>query len=97
MKNFSEENGIEKKLIDRVYWLNRLRWVAILGVVATIVIASQFFRIALEMGPLGCVAALLAMHNGVSAWLMPFLQSRKMYRAIKALANLQIFLDLTCL
>jgi signal transduction histidine kinase len=97
MKEISEDNTIEKKLIDRVYWLTRLRWIAILGVLATLLTVSQFFRISLEVWPLCCVAVFLAIYNGLFSWLMPLLQGRQMYRMIKALANLQIFLDLTCL
>ena len=97
MKNLSGDHTSEKKLIDRVYWLTQLRWVAILGVIATILIVSRFFQISLAAGPLFCVAVFLAFCNGLSAWLTPILQRRQMYRAIKVLANLQIFLDLTCL
>ena len=97
MKGTSEDNTIEAKLIDRVYWLTRLRWIAILGVVATIFAASQIFRVPLDLGSLYRVAVFLAIYNGLSAWLMSLLQSRQMYRVIKILANLQIFLDLTCL
>lgn len=97
MKGTSEDNTIEKKLIDRVYWLTRLRWIAILGVAATILTVSRFFRIPLEVGPLYCVAVFLAVYNGLFAWLMPVLQARQRYKAIKGLANLQIFFDLTCL
>ena len=97
MKAKSENSSTGTQLIDRVYWLTRLRWVAILGVVATILTVPRFFGIPLAISPLFRVAALLAIYNGLFAWLIPFLQSRQMYRAIKALANLQIFLDLTCL
>jgi len=97
MKSISEDNTVEKKLIDRVYWLTRLRWIAILGVVATILTASRFFRVSLEVRPLYSIAVFLAIYNGLFSWLMRHLQGRQMYGVIKALANLQIFLDLTCL
>ena len=97
MKGASEDKTIEQKLIDRVYWLTQLRWVAILGVAATILTVPRFFRIPLETGALWRAAAFLALYNGLFAWLIPLLQLRQMYGAIKALANLQIFLDLTCL
>jgi signal transduction histidine kinase len=97
MKTLSGDHTVEKNLISQVYWLTRLRWVAILGVITAIFTASRFFRIPLETRPLCCVAAVLAVYNGLSAWVMPLLQGRRMYGAIKTLANLLIFLDLTCL
>jgi len=97
MKDISKGDAIEKNLIDRVCWLTRLRWIAIFGVFGTVLVVPQFFRISLEVFPLCCVAVFLTTYNGLSAWIMPFLRDRQLYKSIKGLANLQIFLDLTCL
>ena len=97
MNSMLKDDAIEKRLIDRVRWLTRLRWIAVLGVFATLLIAPWFFRVSLEAGPLCRVAILLAIYNGFSSWLLPVFQRRRMYGAIKILANAQIFLDLTCL
>ena len=97
MKKTAGYDEIEKKLKDQVSWLTRLRWIAIFGVVGTVFTVTRFFHIPLEVGSLYRIAVFLAAYNGLSAWIMPCLWGRQRYGAIKSLANLQIFLDLTCL
>lgn len=97
MKNLPRDNAIEKKQVEQVFWLTRLRWVAVLGVFATLFTVSRFFQVPLEVRPLYSVAVFLAVYNGLFAWLIAFLQGRRFYKTMKLIANLQIFLDLTCL
>lgn len=97
MNSSLKDGAIEKRLIDRGRWLARLRWIAVLGVFATFFIASRLFRVFLEPRPLCIIAICLAIYNGFSAGLLPVLRERRMYGAVKILANAQIFLDLTCL
>ncbi len=97
MESRSKDNAIEKRLVEQVFWLTRLRWVAVLGVFATIFTASRIFRIPLEVRSLYSVAVFLAVYNGLFAWIIAFLQGRQFYGTMKLIANLQIFLDLTCL
>ncbi|HOW59539.1 MAG TPA: HAMP domain-containing sensor histidine kinase [Candidatus Omnitrophota bacterium] len=97
MKSTPKDDVIEKKLADQVSWLISLRWIAVLGVTGTVFTVTQFFNIPVEVWPLYGVTAFLAIYNGLFAWVMPFLRNRQLHSAIRVLANLQIFLDLTCL
>ena len=97
MKSLPRDNAIETKQVEQVFWLTRLRWVAVLGVFATIFTVSRFFQVSLEVRPLYTVAVFLAVYNGLFAWLVAVLQGRRFYKTMKLIANLQILLDLTCL
>ncbi len=85
------------QLADQVYWLTHLRWVAIAGVIATVFIASRFFHIILQVRPLYAVTGFLAAYNGLFAWGVARFKKQRRPSAIQIAANLQIFLDLTCL
>src|SRR3989338_5002271 len=91
---------IEEGLIERIYWLIRLRWIAIAGVVLTIFFVGKILRISLAFLPLLSIAAFLTIYNLV------FLLSLNKIIEIKAvdigkianrMANLQISLDLLSL
>lgn len=53
------------ELIERIGWLIRLRWVAVIGVAAFLELARRVFPVELEMGPLYAVLAGLAICNAV--------------------------------
>ncbi|PWB78705.1 MAG: hypothetical protein C3F15_00970 [Holophagae bacterium] len=53
------------ELIERIGWLIRLRWVAVIGVAAFLELARRVFPVELAMGPLYAVLAGLAICNAV--------------------------------
>ncbi|MDD5217499.1 MAG: HAMP domain-containing sensor histidine kinase [Candidatus Omnitrophica bacterium] len=87
----------EKQLTDRIYWLINLRWIAILGVVSTVFVVSQIIRIPLLTKPLYGIALILAIYNALCVWGVTYFKVHLRYAAIKFVASLQIFLDLSCL
>lgn len=88
------------ELAERIGWLIRLRWVAILGVIITLESARRFFHLRLALPELYGVTAGLALYNFVLSLVAGGLhrrgaEARPRYAA--ALANVQISLDLAAL
>lgn len=54
---------VAAELIDRIGWLIRLRWLAVVGVAAFLEIARRVFPVELELGRLYAVLGLLALYN----------------------------------
>ena len=57
------------ELIDRISWLIRLRWLAVVGVVATVELARRIFPVHLALAPIYAVVAAIAAYNLVLTWL----------------------------
>ena len=57
------------ELIDRISWLIRLRWLAVVGVVATVELSRQVFPVRLALTQLYAVVAAIAGYNLVLTWL----------------------------
>ena len=51
------------ELIDRIGWLIRLRWLAVVGVAAFLEVARRVFPVELELGRLYAVLGALALYN----------------------------------
>ena len=62
------------ELVERIEWLIRLRWVAVLGVVCTVEAAHHLLGIRLPLGPLYAVTAGLAAYNLILALVVRRLQ-----------------------
>jgi signal transduction histidine kinase len=83
-----------EELRDRISWLVRLRWLAVLGVFATIEIAPRLLGVTLAARELYSVTAALAGYNLV-AWLLDrFVPAATRGVAVSYFANGQIALDL---
>jgi signal transduction histidine kinase len=54
---------LETELIERLDWLIRLRWLAVLGFGAVLVLAYVLYPGGLRLGPLGGVTILIALYN----------------------------------
>ncbi len=94
-------NGfIRQSLVKRVYWLIRLRWVAIVSVTLAIFVASRVLHLPMAVRPMYGIAAVLAAYN---AFLLVFLRragqrcAGDLEASVKRAANAQITLDLFCL
>ncbi|MFH1752551.1 MAG: HAMP domain-containing sensor histidine kinase [Candidatus Omnitrophota bacterium] len=89
-----------KGLIERIFWLINLRWVAIAGVCFTVFFVHSIFRIPLPVTRIYVVIAFLTAYNIIAlAALKHLKRERPGYIAAAAnrIANLQISLDLVCL
>lgn len=83
--------------IERLYWLARLRWIAVAGVVLTVFLATCLFKFPLPIFPLVAVSATLAAYNLIFVVLLANVKIKASNPAINRIANLQISLDLFCL
>ncbi len=87
-------------LVARAYWLIRLRWLAVLGVIAASAIAGRIFDIPVRLREISLVAAALALYNlafFLAARYIEKTQDGKSDRIIKFLIDVQIAMDLITL
>lgn len=92
--------GQEDRLIERIYWLIKLRWIAITGVVLTVLFAKQVLRVSLNSLSLYSIAAFLAIYNLIFILYLKRLERDKLSQLIviaNRIANVQISLDLLSL
>ncbi len=96
MPSLKQKDG----LIERIYWLIKLRWVAITGVVLTVLFAKQVLDVSLNSISLSIIAALLAIYNLAFMLYLKRLEKNKPAQLIliaNRIANIQISLDLLSL
>lgn len=86
-----------EELRDRISWLIRLRWVAILGALVTIWVAPRLLRVELYEYPLRLIVAALAAYNLVFWAIGRWVPRATTGPAVSHFANLQIALDLIAL
>lgn len=89
----------EEGFIERIYWLIKLRWIAILGLILTIIFVQQILHLSLYILPLYYISVLLCVYN--LAFFLFLNQIRRKtginLAIINWIANAQISLDLLCL
>lgn len=104
MENYNPCTG----LVERLFWLVKLRWVAVAGVLLTILSASQVFQFPLPFFPLYTLAFFLVICNLVYIILLKRFASvcrrfdsadtdKESFGIINGIANIQISLDLLIL
>ncbi len=90
----------DTRLIERAYWLIKLRWIAIVGLSLATVFASNVLDVSLQVLPLYCIAAVLTLYNMVS-WLLLNRALRadagNISTSAKKIINFQISADLLTL
>src|SRR3989338_8818627 len=87
-------------LIERIYWLIKLRWIGITGVVFTVLFAKHILNAPLNNISLSSIAAFLAIYNLVFILYLRRLEKNKPAQLIliaNRIANIQIALDLLSL
>ena len=87
-------------LIERIYWLIKLRWIAITGVVLTVLFAKQALNVSLNNISLYSIAAFLVIYNLIFTLHLKRLRKNKPAQLIliaNRIANIQIALDLLSL
>lgn len=85
------------RLVSRAYWLMRLRWIAIAGVVMAVFVAESLVKIPLAVMPLYSIAAMLGVYNfAVMALLRHFasINHESPRPATKRIINFQMSADL---
>ncbi|MDP2913129.1 MAG: ATP-binding protein [Candidatus Omnitrophota bacterium] len=91
---------IEENLLERSFWLIRLRWIAITGVILTLLAVERILKIPLPTLSFCIIIAILVAYNlafTVLLWRARETWALSQFSAIKIIANLQILLDLICL
>jgi signal transduction histidine kinase len=88
------------RLGKRAYWLIKLRWIAIIGVVGATFFAHSIMGVSVRDVPLYCVAVVLVFHNVISLLLLKRIlrtSTASVVAWIKRTINLQISVDLVIL
>ncbi|MFQ6034291.1 MAG: sensor histidine kinase [Sedimentisphaerales bacterium] len=88
------------RLVTRAYWLIKLRWVAIVGVVLATFFAYNILGVSVKAVPLYCVAVALILENTVSLLLLRRTigtNGGSISTSIKKIINFQISADLLAL
>ncbi len=97
------EGGIpfETELIERIGWLIRLRWLAVVGTAVAVALGWLIYRGALPVGPLLGTVLAIALYNGQFSFYAHALRSSQAgivrLRQASRFASLQIVLDLLAL
>lgn len=84
----------QEELIERLYWLIRLRWIAAAGVFFTVLFISRILKFSLPVFALYSVAILLGIYNLIFLLLLTRLKDKEPVIIINRIANAQISLDL---
>ena len=94
-----KETSKKAELIERIHWLIRLRWIAILGLFITTYIASSVFNVVSWVAPLYVIGIVLGSINAGFLFYTRVLRTKK-YAIVQRHAGIQIMWDLvslTCL
>ena len=94
-----KETSKKAELIERIHWLIRLRWIAILGLFITTYIASSIFNLVTWVAPLYVIGIILGSINAGFLFYTRVLRTKK-YAIVQKHAGIQIMWDLvslTCL
>ena len=94
-----KETSKKAELIERIHWLIRLRWIAILGLFITTYIASSVFNVVTWVAPLYVIGIVLGLTNAGFLYYTRVLRTKK-YAIVQRHAGIQIMWDLvslTCL
>jgi signal transduction histidine kinase len=86
----------QEGLVERLYWLIRLRWLAVMGAFFTVLFASQILKVNLPFFSLYVIIALFFVYNSIFLSSLTLLKRETMGLLNRA-ANTQISLDLTTL
>ncbi len=89
--------NLQEALIERLYWLIRLRWIAVIGVFLAVLFASRVLKFSLPIFPLYAVAITLGVYNLIFFLLLSPSERKKSIKTINRIGNTQISLDLLSL
>lgn len=83
-------------LIERLYWLIRVRWIAVIGVFLTVLFTTRGLGFSLPVFPLYAITALIFLYN-ILFFVLLVRCEKKSPVLINRIANAQISLDLVSL
>lgn len=87
----------EKSFVERIYWLIRLRWVAVVSIILAVSFATGILKIPLVVFPLYAIACIIAFYNLAFFIFIAVQKNREspgLFLLINKFTNLQITLDL---
>lgn len=85
------------RLIERLHWLIKLRWIAVAGVFLTTLAVNHILKFSLAAPPLYAIAVMLGIYNLAFLLLLRAINGRESVAVINGIANAQISLDLLSL
>ncbi len=88
------------RLVRRAYWLIRIRWIAIIGVILATFVASSRLHISVNEIALYCVAAALTVYNSIFLILLNRAvkpNGERVFSGVHRIVSVQISLDLILL
>ena len=88
------------RLVRRAYWLIRIRWIAIIGVILATFVANRILYISVHQIALYCVAAVLTVYNSILLILLNRAvkpNGERVFSAVHRIVSVQISLDLILL
>ncbi|MBI5124322.1 MAG: HAMP domain-containing histidine kinase [Candidatus Omnitrophica bacterium] len=85
---------MQERLVERLYWLIRLRWVAAAGVFFTVAVVSHIFKFYLASTALYVISVILAVYNLALLLLLRSIKGRESIAILNRIANAQISFDL---
>ena len=88
------------RLVRRAYWLIRIRWIAIIGVILATFVANRILHIPVNQIALYCVAAVLTVYNSMFLILLNRAvkpNGERVFSAVHRIVSVQISLDLILL
>jgi two-component system sensor histidine kinase PilS (NtrC family) len=94
-----KEGIMKAELVERIYWLILLRWIAIFGLIVTTYVASSVFDVVTWVAPLYIIGIILCLSNTGFILYLKVLRT-KTFKSIQMHAGTQIMFDLvflTCL
>lgn len=94
-----KESLMRMELVERVYWLILLRWIAVFGLFITTYIVSGVFDVVTWVAPLYIIGIIIGLSNAGFMFYIKVLRE-KTFSSVQRHAGMQIMLDLlflTCL
>ncbi len=91
---------LQSGLVERIYWLIRLRWIAIIGLSLTVLFVDKIFAIPIYAFPLYAIAGILSIYNLIFLVYLNSITKIKIANLTtiaNRIANIQISFDLVSL
>jgi len=98
MRSFEMESfNLIEESVERLHWLIKLRWIAAVAVISTVLFTNQILKFSLPNFPLYAIAVTLYVYNLIFFLLLLPPKQRNSLITINRIANAQISLDLLSL
>lgn len=92
----NREQALKNELIERINWLIKLRWIAIVGVFATVFTTSHYLKVVPDSRPLYLIALSMGIYNFFFREYARAISSKSL-KTIRRNASLHIIFDLVVL